>query len=259
MTLGSTWNPIGNPADGLGSTDWETLAAAQKDNNLSRRQIALTSIAERYWKPIYLYLRRKGQNHNTAKDNTQAFFCDVIIDGSLLHQAKESRGKFRNLLFTSLDHFIISLHRKQTAQKRSPSNPIVSLDNASVPIDQAPIDRFKTPADIYNYAWAADILDRAINQTKSLCIENNEHNRWDLFEKRLLNPTLMEHPPPSMKKIYADLGFDSPKQASNALTTIKRRFIASLRQEIRNTVQSDKDVDEELIELVKILSRPNAS
>ena len=61
---------------------------------------------QRYWKPIYSFLRRKGYDNEKAKDLTQGFFTEIVLDSNLFKNLDSGKGKFRTLLLTALNHYL---------------------------------------------------------------------------------------------------------------------------------------------------------
>lgn len=56
---------------------------------------------ERYWYPIYAFLRKSGRQPTDAEDLTQSFFLRILGDDSLL-RAEAERGKLRTFLLANL-------------------------------------------------------------------------------------------------------------------------------------------------------------
>jgi len=55
--------------------------------------------------------------------------------------------------------------------------------------------------------------------------------------------------PPSLKKICVKYEIGDDTRASNMIVTVKRRFQATVRKHLRDSVQSDEQVNGELAEL----------
>ena len=53
----------------------------------------------------------------------------MVLKGDLLRQADRSRGRFRSLLLTALQNFLIDAFAKQSAQKRGGEMQFVSWDD----------------------------------------------------------------------------------------------------------------------------------
>jgi hypothetical protein len=65
-------------------------------------------------------------------------------------------------------------------------------------------------------------------------------------------------PPPSIAEVCARYGIASAAKASNMIVTVKRRFRATLMCHVRPLVASAAAVDEEIRDLLEILSRNGA-
>ena len=126
------------------TTHWSLIEDSKSDDERSRALIGL--LLERYWKPVYFYLRRKGHDNEEAKDLTQGFFTEIILDRGLARKVERSKGKFRTLLLTALDHYVISVARYDKRKKRRPA-ALVVLDS-EMPI---PDPSLTDPRDAFDY------------------------------------------------------------------------------------------------------------
>jgi RNA polymerase sigma-70 factor (ECF subfamily) len=66
---------------------------------------ALEKLCLTYWYPLYVYVRRQGQEEESAKDLTQAFFARLLEKHYLL-QVQREKGKFRSFLLAAIKHFL---------------------------------------------------------------------------------------------------------------------------------------------------------
>ena len=82
----------------------------------------------RYWKPVLLSVRRRGCAHEEAEDRVQGFFR-FAFDQNLFAKADPKRGRFRNLLLSSLNNYLANQHRWEHAQKRRPEKGFVDIHN----------------------------------------------------------------------------------------------------------------------------------
>lgn len=63
---------------------------------------------------------------------------------------------------------------------------------------------------------------------------------------------------PSYAGVCSKCGIKDESKASNMVITVKRRFRAILKRHLRNLVQADSEVEDELNEVFAILSRSGA-
>ena len=75
------------------TTHWSLIDGIQKHQDKDRLLISL--LLERYWKPVYCYLRRKGYHNEEAKDLTQGFFHEIVLNRCLVERADSSKGRFQ--------------------------------------------------------------------------------------------------------------------------------------------------------------------
>ena len=87
------------------TTQWELLVAASSEGAAEARA-AMEEVYCLYCYPVYAFIRRRGHARYDAQDLTQDFFVH-LLEKSILGQADPRRGRFRNFLLGSLDHFLV--------------------------------------------------------------------------------------------------------------------------------------------------------
>jgi len=243
---------IGGARSAFQSTHWTELIKARTAND-GRRQAAAERLVRVYWKPVYCYLRRKGKTNEDAKDLTQGFFSEVVLGRGLLPQADPGKGSFRAFLLTALRRYAASAHRASTARKRSPPNEPIRLD-AMEPLDIPEFATAMTPDQTFTYAWASALLDEVLAEVKDGCCCSGLEIHWQLFHARVVRPAMDDAKPPSLTKLCARFGLDSVVKASNMIVTVNRRFKKTLRDRVRQWVDSEDQVDDEIRELMAIFA-----
>ena len=73
-----------------------------------------------------------------------------------------------------------------------------------------------------------------------------------------MGPTLDGIPPADYSQLIDRFGFQSPTQASIALTTAKRMYARALRSAVGQYAQDQNEVESEIEALKKILARCSA-
>src|ERR1700722_12830292 len=66
---------------------------------------ALARLCERYWPPLYAFVRHRGCSPEDAQDLVQGFFAHLIERRGLL-SVDRSKGRFRSFLLASFQNFI---------------------------------------------------------------------------------------------------------------------------------------------------------
>ena len=247
---------MGGSKDAFQATHWPEIRKAKTLDQV-RQKIAVGNLIRKYWKPVYCYLRQKGFDNELAKDLTQGFFHEIVLERKLIQQADESKGRFRTFLLTALDRYTTSMHRKETAKKRAPSDAMIQLDAMDVPdFPEARSD--VRPEHVFDYAWAANIVDEVLAKVKDEYCKTSREAHWNVFSAKVLSPIFDTADSPSLTTICAKHGVDNETKASNMIVTVKRRFRSVLKSHLRQFVQSDSEVEEEFNHLVNILSRYTA-
>jgi len=235
------------------TTQWTRILDARTADH-QRRRDATGAIVQQYWKPVYSFLRRRGLNNEQAKDLTQGFFCDILLSRQLVQQADRAKGRFRALLLSALERYLVGQHRLAGAQKRNPPGSLVSLDGFA--FDPAgstvaePADDC-TPHGAFAYAWAAALVEDVVAAVAESCQQDGLAKHWEVFDATVVRPALAGTSPPRLADVCGALGIESEAKASNMSITVKRRFQAALRARVGQYADS---VDEEIRDLMRILS-----
>lgn len=238
---------------GLPTTDWALVAHA----GLPGEQAGLGSLDEllsRYRPALkaHLVLKKKIPPAQ-ADDLIQGFISTKVLDGPLISRADPGRGKFRTILLTALDHYVISVIRREGAKKRSPEQGLVSIDDSS---DQ--FGAVQPPPDPFDVAWAHEIIAEALRRVKAECTASGRSAYWSVFDCRVVAPILDGVEPLPYEQVVEKLGFKSPTEASNALVTAKRMFVRALHAVVAEYARDKGGTDREIEELRAILSRAGA-
>lgn len=234
------------------TTRWSLVEHIQSDGDKSRELIGL--LLDRYWKPVYCFLRHKGYSNEEAKDLTQGFFHEIVLEKDLVERADQSKGRFRTFLLHALDQYLLNEKRRQTTQKRCPKGKLVSFDIISPPALPEVVSMLK-PEDSFNYAWTASMLDQILSEVEQRCLEDDMETHWRIFQDRVVLPILADASPPSFAEICEKYRIDGQKKAANMVTTVKRRLQKALAQHLRNTSASNDEIHEEFAEIVRFFSK----
>jgi DNA-directed RNA polymerase specialized sigma24 family protein len=230
-------------------TEWSLIARAA-DADAETRRRALTELLDRYVPAVKCYLTlAKRMDPDRAEDLLQGFLASKVLDEHLIEHADRQRGKFRTFLLTALDRFIINQHRFDAAQKRSPGQ-MASIDEQPEPAGNG-----AGPAGAFELAWARQVIDRTLEGMKQECVGSGRMDLWEVFQARVLGPTLGQAEAVPYDDLVRRNGFSSPVRAANALVTAKRMFTRVLRAVIGEYQSDEAEIDSEIDDLHKILAR----
>ena len=225
------------------TTHWSLVLSASADS-----REALEELCTAYWPPLYWHLRRLGHDATQAEDLTQAFFAR-LLDKRLLDFADRRRGRFRTFLLTALRRFVVNEWKHEGAAKRGGGMRRLALDSGRA--DQllaAEASHDITPDRLFERQWALVLLQRAFGELES---EQRAAGKAVLFEA--LAPCLTGDASTPGYDEMADRLQSTPAALRMAVSRLRKRLGELIRAEIRKTVGSDADVDDELRNLFRAL------
>jgi RNA polymerase sigma factor (sigma-70 family) len=236
-----------DPTSRFAATDWSLVLAAGGTDAAEARP-AMCRLLERYWYPLYAFVRRGGRDPNDASDLTQEFLTRLVERNSL-SLADPTKGKFRTFLLTSLERFLVDDHRRENREKRGGGRTILSLTllEAEDRYQLEPADTL-TPERIYERRWAMTLLERALER---LGQESDAAGRGALFAA--LKPLLAGEPSTSSyQEIAGELAMNEGA-LKTAAHRLRRRYAALVRAEIAETLSDPNDVEDEVRHLFRSL------
>jgi len=161
------YTSIGEARGSFQTTHWTAIEKIRSDDDISSKAL-IGDLLKNYWKPVYCYLRHKDYDNEQAKDLTQSFFYEVVLGRELIKRADRTKGRFRNLLLTALDRYLVSMHRKETACKRIPQDKLFSLEDAGFRELPAVVDSMNSD-EVFQYTWVCEMLDRILEKVEIEC------------------------------------------------------------------------------------------
>jgi RNA polymerase sigma-70 factor (ECF subfamily) len=233
---------------GFQTTSWSLVRAAADAPTPGSRE-ALAALCQRYWQPVYVFIRRQGYDREQAHDLTQGFFA-LVIEKNYLLSADRERGKFRSFLLTAVKHFLANTWDRANALKRGGGSVTISLDlvkaegwHASGAVEQA------TPEILFQRRWALSLLENVMAKLRA---EFADVGKASEFET-LLTFLNKDSEPDSYEGLAQETGI-SAGALRMAVHRFRRRYRRLLRAEIAETVSGPEQIDEELRDLLSILS-----
>jgi RNA polymerase sigma factor (sigma-70 family) len=213
----------------VSTTRWSQIARAaapQADAGLALAELCSV------WRPVVLgWLRRREGDE--ADDLTQAFLL-FFLEHALVARADPSRGRFRQFMFSSLQHWWLDRCRQRKATKRGEGLKR-SLDEARDAPDDA------DPGREFDRDWARQLLQRAYTQ---LAREAEQQGKTTLFREAA--PFLAESPDPTdYAEAAARLGLRSNTFAA-AVSRLRQRLRQAVRAEVADTTIAAEDVEAEM-------------
>ena len=226
-------------------TRW-TMVLSAKGGETDASFEALEQLAMSYWKPVYAFLRGKGRPHDEAQDYTQGFFA-YLLGRDFLKNIQPEGGRFRNFLPVALRRWMKDERNRVINVKRDaeielqPWHGMEAMENGSHSAGASPEEAF-------DRSWAVALISRSMNE-----VQDRWENRAELFDALRLtveNPGDVEN----YSAVAERLGITEGAVA-NAASELRKQFAERFRQQVRDTVARDEDVEGEMRYLVQLLQK----
>ena len=240
MDSSQTSEPTGKSPSSFATTHWSLIVCAGEKDRPAAHQ-ALSDLCARYWYPLYAFLRRSGSDHDQAQDLVQGFFLE-LIEHARVAAADPERGRFRTFLLASLKNYQANEHRKNKTIKRGGQAIQVSIDFAvgQQLYANEPFHSL-TPEKLYERKWALQLIQRCLGQLES---DAHVSGRAALFEK--VKPLFHGEDTETGYQQIADELEITVSAVKVAVHRWRDKFRELIREEIRHTVATDLEVDEEV-------------
>lgn len=230
------------------TTRWSMVVAA-RGNDTAESHAALSWLCEQYWFPLYTLARSRGASPHDAQDLVQGFF-EHILSTQFLGSAEAGRCQFRAFLLVSFQNWTVSEQVKQNRQKRGGGVAHISIESTAEMRFQQEFSDRRPPEHHYDRAWALTLLDRVFSALREECESGSRAGRFDLLKPLLVG----ERGEASLEAIAERLVMPL-SSVRVILHRLRVRFRELLTSEIRQTVESESDVREELVYLFAALGR----
>jgi RNA polymerase sigma factor (sigma-70 family) len=241
-------NQIAGPSK-FPATSW-TLVLAAGDPHRQECRDALTRLCERYWYPVYAYVRRRGYAQDEAEDLTQDFFVR-ILEGSYLNRADPNRGRFRTFLLNSCKFFLSDQADRARAQKRGGGAILPFQVHSAEGLYQHESLDNETPERIFERRWAISLLDGVVSRLRD---EFLRHGSPADFEK--LKVFLFGQAEVSYAELARDMGA-SEGALKVTVHRLRKRYRVLFLKEIGDTITDPADADSEIRFLRSTLQAAN--
>jgi RNA polymerase sigma-70 factor (ECF subfamily) len=214
---------------------------------------SLGELSQRYWYPVYAYVRRSGHPPGIANDLCQAFFA--ALPARLHDLDPRACGRFRDVLLERLEAFLTEdwravaegeARRVADADPRVAARPDTAVLEARSRQDH-PAD--SSPERAFQRSFALEILARSMARLRG---EAQQGGREDMFDA--LAPYLVRDPlPGAYDALAARLG-SPPLALVIAVKRMRQRFRELADDELMETVASPRDLAAERSTMLQLLS-----
>jgi RNA polymerase sigma factor (sigma-70 family) len=230
------------------TTHWSLVLRAGQDSPAGAA-LALEQLCRIYWYPIYAFIRRRGFAQHDAEDLAQGFFA-YLLEKETFKKVDRQKGKFRSFMLAALTNFLNNDWAKRRTSKRGGKMKIVSLDEtrSEEHYSHEPVDS-STPEKLFERRWAFAVVERVFARLRQ---EYAKANKLKLFTK--LEYGLTREIAQNICAEWASALDMSEGAVKVALHRLRRRYGELLRDEIKRTVATQEELDEEIRHLCEAIA-----
>jgi RNA polymerase sigma-70 factor (ECF subfamily) len=240
-------------SDVFPSTHWSVvLAAGRSENEPEMAEAALTELCQVYWAPLYGFVRSRGHSVHDAQDLTQSFFA-YVLEHKVYARVDRRKGRFRSFLLASLKNFLADAADRERTLKRGGAQIFLPLHEEQA---QEAESLFQTHSGmsnedrLFDRSWADALVAAALER---LSADYKREAKERLFKELRIFIAGGAEPPPTYAELTDRLEITESTLRSH-VTRLRARYREALRTEVRRTVDTDKQVDQELRELLHVLT-----
>src|SRR5436309_3546172 len=240
------------------STHWSVIVAAgrsQADPEIA--QAALAELCQTYWSPFYGFVRSRGYAVHDAQDLTQSFFA-YLIERKIYARVDRQKGRFRSFLLASLKNFLADASDRERTLKRGGGQNLLPLHEEQIKEAESLFHNHRdasTEDRLFDRSWAEALVTTGLER---LSADYRSEGKERLFNELRTLIAGCASPPPAYAELAVRLGMTESTLRSH-VTRLRSRYREALRAEVRRTVDTEAEADEELHELLRVLTRSSDS
>lgn len=230
------------------------IAAGSGETEPEKARVALAELCQTYWPPLYTFVRTRGYSMHDAQDLTQSFFAH-LIEHEIYARTEPAKGRFRSFLLASLKNFISDAYAYAHRLKRGGAEDFLPLDgecvDAAESLYQSHSENEELGEDrLFERSWAETLVRVSLER---LAAEYTNQGKQILFGQLRVFLTGSVEPLPTYNELAATTGLPAATLRSH-VTRLRMRYREVLRAEVRQTVQTDAEVADELHQLFHVLA-----
>jgi RNA polymerase sigma factor (sigma-70 family) len=234
------------------STHWTAvLAAGRSQAEPEIAEAALAELCQTYWAPLYSFVRSRGYTVHDSQDLTQSFFA-YLLESKIYAGVERQKGKFRSFLLACLKNFLGHAADNKRTLKRGGGQEFLPLHEEQIKEAESLYQTHSTASSedrLFDRSWAEALITAALYR---LAADYKRESKGKLFNELRVFVAGGADPLPT----YAELA-DRLRIAESTLrshvTRLRIRYREALRAEVRRTVDTERQVEEELHELLHLL------
>ena len=186
-----------------------------------------------------------------AQDLTQSFFAH-LLEHKVYARADRQKGRFRSFLLASVKNFLADAADRERTLKRGGAQNFLPLHEEQVEQAESLFQTHSAGSNedrLFDRSWADALITAALDR---LSADYKGEGKEQLFNELRIFVAGGEAPP-TYAQLADRLGIAQSTLRSQ-VTRLRARYRDTLRAEVRRTVDAETQVDEELRELLHVLT-----
>jgi RNA polymerase sigma factor (sigma-70 family) len=239
-------------SDAFPSTHWSVVLAAGRSEAEPEAVAALAELCQIYWAPLYGFVRSRGHTVHDAQDLTQSFFA-YLLEHKVYARVDRRKGRFRSFLLASLKNFLADAADRERTLKRGGAQIFLPLHEEQAQGAESLFQTYSGMSNedlLFDRSWAEALVAAALGR---LSADYKREAKEQLFNELRMFVAGGADPLPSYAELAQRLGIAESTLRSH-VTRLRARYREALRTEVRRTVDTEKQVDQELRELLHVLT-----
>jgi len=228
------------------------LAAGRSQAEPELARAALAELCQTYWAPLYSFVRSRGYMVEDAQDLTQSFFA-YLIEHKIYARVDRHKGRFRSFLLASLKNFLADASDRERTLKRGGGQSFLPLDEEQANEAESLFQSYNSASSedwIFDRSWAEALVAAGLERVSA---DYKDEAKKKLFDKLRIFIAGGADPLPTYSELANRLSMTESTLRSH-VTRLRARYREALRAEVRRTVDTEAQVDEELHELLHVLT-----
>src|SRR5262245_57913549 len=234
-------------------THWSAIIAAGRSQAEPEiAQAALAELCQTYWSPLYSFVRSRGYSVHDAQDLTQSFFA-FLIEHKIYKRVDPQKGRFRAFLLAYMKNFLADASDRERTLKRSGGRNLLPLNEEQIDDAESLFQTHSSRSNgdqLFDRSWAEALVATGLER---LSTEYRSEAKEKLFNELRIFLTSGADPLPTYAELAVRLCMTESTLRSH-VTRLRARYREALRAEVRRTVDTEAEVDEELHELLRVLT-----
>jgi RNA polymerase sigma factor (sigma-70 family) len=243
-----------SPGDLFPSTHWSVvLAAGRSHAEPDVAGAALAELCQIYWAPLYGFVRSRGYTVHDAQDLTQSFFA-YLLEHKVYARADRGKGRFRSFLLASIKNFLADFADRERTLKRGGGQDFLPLHEEQAEEAESLFQTHSRTSNedrLFDRSWAEALVAAGLER---LSANYKGEGKEQLFNELRIFVAGGAELPPTYNELADRLGIAESTLRSH-VTRLRARYREALRSEVRRTVNTETQVDEELHELLHVLTQ----